>query len=64
AALGRHGSDRAVPWHRVVNAKGMSSLGSEQRERLAAEGVAIDDRGRVDLRRFGWDDFDLLEDVV
>lgn len=61
AALGRHGSKSPVPWYRVVNAKGMSSLGSEQLELLAAEGVAIDDRGRVDLRRFGWDDLDVVE---
>ncbi len=65
AALGRHGSDSPpVPWHRVVNAKGMSSLGGEQLKRLAAEGVAMDDRGRVDLRRYGWDDFDPLEGVL
>jgi len=61
AALGRHGSERPVPWYRVVNAKGMSSLGGEQLQLLAAEDVAIDDRGRIDLRRFGWDDF---EDVI
>ena len=61
AALGRHGSERPVPWHRVVNAKGMSSLGAEQLERLAAEGVVIDERGRIDLRRFGWDEFEAAE---
>jgi methylated-DNA-protein-cysteine methyltransferase-like protein len=43
-----------VPWQRVVNAKGMSSLGGEQVALLKQEGVAFDARGRIDLRRFGW----------
>jgi len=46
-----------LPWHRVVNARGMSSLpgasGQEQRRRLARERVVFDDE-RIDLRRFGW----------
>jgi methylated-DNA-protein-cysteine methyltransferase-like protein len=52
------GSD--VPWHRVINSKGEISFpeGSEgrdvQRALLEAEGVEFDERGRVDLRRFGW----------
>ena len=48
-----------VPWQRVINAQGKISLpgkgGLEQRELLEAEGVQFDDRGRVDLKRFGWD---------
>jgi len=50
----------AVPWHRVINAKGevsrRSVFGSEltQRLRLEAEGVRFDARGRVDLARFLW----------
>ncbi len=63
AALGRHGSDRPVPWHRVVNAKGMSSLGVGQLELLATEGIAIDERGRIDLQRFGWDEFEAAEET-
>ncbi|HHY89779.1 MAG TPA: methyltransferase [Chloroflexi bacterium] len=47
-----------VPWHRVINAQGRSSLDTEgsqrQRELLEAEGVIFDERERVDLRRFGW----------
>jgi methylated-DNA-protein-cysteine methyltransferase related protein len=46
-----------VPWQRVINSKGEISLraGAErQRHLLEAEGVLFDDRGRVDLKRFGW----------
>ena len=52
------GSD--VPWHRIINGKGEISFpaGSEgrevQRALLEAEGVVFDERGRVDLRTFGW----------
>jgi len=58
AAL-RDGSD--VPWHRVINARGEVSAraggsGFERLQRvlLEAEGIRFDDRGRVDLERFGW----------
>ncbi len=49
-----------LPWHRVLNAEGRSSLdpgspsGREQQRRLRQEGVVIDGRGRVDLERFRW----------
>ncbi|HWP36316.1 MAG TPA: MGMT family protein [Gemmatimonadales bacterium] len=49
-----------VPWHRVVNAKGMVSGRAlpgaelEQRLRLEAEGVEFDERGRLRLARFQW----------
>ncbi len=52
-------SGSSVPWQRVVNARGEISLRADdgaagrQRERLEAEGVKFDGRGRVDLRRFG-----------
>lgn len=52
------GSD--VPWHRVINGRGSISFspGSDgyqlQRAMLESEGVVFDERGRVDLRRFGW----------
>jgi methylated-DNA-protein-cysteine methyltransferase-like protein len=62
AALGRGAPRPDVPWHRVVNAKGESSIGGEQVTRLEAEGVAFDDRGRIDLKRFGWSDFE-MEDL-
>ena len=48
-----------LPWFRVINASGRSSLpaGSDGHERqcglLQAEGVELRG-GRVDLRRFGW----------
>jgi len=50
----------AVPWHRVINARGEVSLrtspGGEltQRMLLEREGVRFDARGRVDLGRVGW----------
>ncbi len=55
--------DQDVPWHRVVNAQGRisrpaeSASGTEQRRRLAAEGVAVDPSGRVlefAKRRHAW----------
>jgi len=50
----------AVPWQRVINARGQvsprrSSAGDlEQRVRLEAEGVRFDARGKVDLERYAW----------
>jgi methylated-DNA-protein-cysteine methyltransferase-like protein len=50
-----------VPWHRVINARGMvSSRGIPlaediQRELLRREGVRFNDSGRVDLKRYRWD---------
>ncbi len=50
----------AVPWHRVLNAKGEVSRRStpgwetEQRLRLEREGVVFDGRGRVDLKKIRW----------
>lgn len=50
----------AVPWHRVVNARGQVSPRSEpgcdaiQRQLLEREGVHFDLRGRIDLERFSW----------
>jgi methylated-DNA-protein-cysteine methyltransferase-like protein len=49
-----------VPWQRVINAQGKISLpegeGSlKQRQLLEIEGVVFDERGRVDLQRFGWE---------
>ena len=44
-----------VPWQRVVNSRGMISLSnSDQRTRLESEGIAFDEKGRIDLKRFGW----------
>ena len=50
----------AVPWHRVVNAKGEISLrslpGAEliQQQLLAREGVLLNARGRIALARARW----------
>jgi methylated-DNA-protein-cysteine methyltransferase-like protein len=46
-----------VPWQRVINSQGEISPrpGAErQRELLEQEGVVFNERGRVDLKRFGW----------
>jgi methylated-DNA-protein-cysteine methyltransferase related protein len=48
-----------VPWQRVINSKGEISPrpGAEmQRQRLEEEGVQFDERGRIDLKIFGWPD--------
>ncbi|MBN2280508.1 MAG: MGMT family protein [Candidatus Marinimicrobia bacterium] len=49
-----------LPWHRVINSKGMISLptggGYEgQRRLLEEEGIALDEKGRIDFEIFGWD---------
>jgi methylated-DNA-protein-cysteine methyltransferase-like protein len=46
-----------VPWQRVINSQGKPSLrqgAEEQRATLEAEGVIFNERGRVDLKIFGW----------
>ncbi len=60
AALGRGRPRPKVPWHRVVNAKGESSIGEEQITRLEAEGVQFDENGLIDLKLFGWDGLEEL----
>ncbi len=52
----------AVPWQRVINAKGEVSRRSSgvpaaglQRHLLEQEGVRFDERGRVDLERCRWE---------
>jgi methylated-DNA-protein-cysteine methyltransferase related protein len=51
----RAGGD-AIPWHRVVNAKGGVSTDGEhpglQRALLEAEGVVFDREGRIDLSQY------------
>jgi methylated-DNA-protein-cysteine methyltransferase-like protein len=50
----------AVPWHRVVNARGEISRRSapgaepEQRLRLELEGVIFDARGRISMAHYQW----------
>lgn len=49
----------SLPWHRVIGAGGKVSLpvgtasGDEQRARLRAEGILVQNN-RVDIRRHGW----------
>jgi methylated-DNA-protein-cysteine methyltransferase-like protein len=52
--------DTALPWHRVINARGEVSPRAEpgrdgyQRFLLEEEGVAFDLAGRLDLGRYQW----------
>ena len=48
-----------LPWYRVVNSKGEisprpSACYPKQKTLLRAEGVRMDRRGRIDLRKYGW----------
>jgi methylated-DNA-protein-cysteine methyltransferase-like protein len=59
--------DSDVPWHRVINARGIITLdahgpgGAIQRALLEAEGIVFDEEGRIDLETCGWDGLDLVE---
>ena len=63
------GSDRAVPWQRVLNRTGTVSERSggggiaRQRRALEAEGALFDAAGRIDFDIVGWDgpDIDWIE---
>ncbi|RXJ73916.1 hypothetical protein CS022_06400 [Veronia nyctiphanis] len=56
--LGNLPTDSALPWYRVINAKGTISLTGDklvrQREKLRDEGVGVSEGGVVSLRRFRW----------
>jgi methylated-DNA-protein-cysteine methyltransferase-like protein len=46
-----------VPWQRVINAKGEISKrpgAQRQKELLLGEGVVFNEKGRVDLKKYGW----------
>jgi methylated-DNA-protein-cysteine methyltransferase-like protein len=49
-----------LPWHRVINAKGMVSLKSDgpyddiQRQMLESEGVVFNGKDRVPLKVYQW----------
>jgi methylated-DNA-protein-cysteine methyltransferase-like protein len=54
-------TDKTIPWHRVINAKGEVSpraggipADELQRLRLESEGVEFDVHGRISLTRFQW----------
>lgn len=49
-----------LPWHRVINSKGMISFPDErsileQRTRLESEGIVFTASGRINLRTYLWD---------
>ena len=53
-----HHAPSGLPWHRVINARGLisarsgSDWGELQRKLLEAEGIDFDLDGRVDLKKF------------
>lgn len=53
-------SNLDLPWHRVINAKGMISIKSDgpfeniQRQLLESEGIVFDHKNRVPLRIYQW----------
>ena len=59
-ALSALPADSSIPWHRVINAKGMISSRSDsgpdqlQHRLLRHEGIIFDSSGRIDLTRFQW----------
>lgn len=60
-ALSRFAGRNPIPWHRVVNSKGMISPRSDagpmelvQRRLLEEEGVSFDENGRIPLSRYQW----------
>jgi len=59
-ALHAMATEEAIPWHRVINARGEVSTrrdpGSDHAQRafLEQEGVVFSAAGRVDLERFQW----------
>ncbi len=59
-ALANLRDDSDVPWHRVVNAKGMVSWRGDlsragiQEQMLAAEGVRVGEDGKLDLAAHRW----------
>jgi len=52
--------DLDLPWHRVINSRGMISIKavspfeSIQRQMLEAEGISFDSNGRVPLKKYLW----------
>ncbi len=57
--LKRYSGKLDLPWHRVINSKGIISIKdvtgrAEQMQRLMDEGVEVDAEGRVDLSVYGW----------
>ena len=63
-ALAATPSDKAIPWHRVVNAQGKLSIrasgqaSTEQYQRLVSEGLVFSASKRLDLNRYRWQPVD------
>ena len=63
----RDGEIDDVPWQRVINSQGRISisridLGADlQHALLEQEGIVFDERDRVDMKRFGWEGVDDVE---
>jgi methylated-DNA-protein-cysteine methyltransferase-like protein len=59
-ALAQLPQNKDIPWHRVINAKGMLSPRANpdsviyQRELLTVEGIEFDHLGKIDLAIYGW----------
>jgi methylated-DNA-protein-cysteine methyltransferase-like protein len=59
-ALHALATEKAVPWHRVINARGEVSARTDpggdvaQRVFLEREGVVFGRHGRVDLAKYQW----------
>lgn len=59
-ALAALRSDKGVPWHRVINARGEISARAEpefeglQRAMLRREGIRFNPQGRLSLERYRW----------
>lgn len=56
-----HAADsEGVPWQRVINSQGKCSTGrltipvNLQQEMLEQEGVVFNEKGRCDMKKFGW----------
>ena len=53
-------AEKSLPWHRVINAKGkisfpeMSDGFVRQKKLLKLEGIALDELGKIDLKKYQW----------
>lgn len=59
-ALHQTPDDLVLPWHRVINSRGEISFERSteahmlQRAMLEAEAVNFSEKGRVDMKKYGW----------
>lgn len=59
-ALNVYSNKYDLPWHRIINSRGMISLrkgqGFElQKTLLEDEGIRVEDNGHIDLKKYLWD---------